>query len=204
MGYLALSSAIGVDFQTAIGYQALRNSTTGTQNLALGYQAGSGITTGSNNIAIGYNAQVPSGTLSNQLSIGNWIYGSGGNIGIGTSTPGQKLTISGGTIQIVNGSQAAGYILTSDANGVATWLPAVASSNGWLVTGNAGTSSSTNFLGTLDAQDLVVKTNSGEKMRILSSVSSTGALIFVNGGDIVVNGMTVGHGSGAIQTNTAI
>ena len=83
--------------------------------------AGSGITTGSNNIAIGYNAQVPSGTASNQLNIGNWIYGNGGNIGIGTSAPGQKLTVSGGTIQIINGSQGSGRILVSDASGVATW-----------------------------------------------------------------------------------
>ena len=134
------------------------------------------MTTGNNNVYIGSYA-VGNANQDNQFSLGNVIYGSGmgtggltnGRVGIGTSTPGQKLTISGGTIQIANGSQAAGYILTSDANGVATWLPAVASSNGWLVSGNAGTSSSTNFLGTLDAQDLVMKTNNGEKMRITAS-----------------------------------
>ena len=60
------------------------------------------------------------------------------------------------------------------------------------------------YIGSNNARDLVFKTNSGEKMRILSSISSTGALLFVNGGDMVVNGMTVGHGSGASQTNTAI
>ena len=98
MGHESLYSATGVDFQTAVGYQALRNSTTGIQNLALGYQAGSGITTGSNNIAIGYNAQVPSGTSSNQLNIGNWIYGVGGNIGIGTSSPTAKLEVVGSAI----------------------------------------------------------------------------------------------------------
>ena len=95
-------------------------------------------------------------------------------------------------------------VLTSDANGLATWQIVPTSTNNWSTTGNAGTSSSTNFLGTLDAQDLVVKTNSGEKMRILSSVSSTGALLFVKGGDIVVNGTTVGNGSGGSVSNTAL
>ncbi len=66
--------------------------------------AGSGITSGTNNIAIGYNAQVPNGTLNNQLSIGNWIYGSGGNIGIGMSNPSSSLTVSG-SLQIIDGSQ---------------------------------------------------------------------------------------------------
>ncbi len=43
-----------------------------------------------------------------------------GNVGIGTDTPGAKLDVAG-TIKITDGSQAAGKILTSDANGLATW-----------------------------------------------------------------------------------
>jgi len=38
----------------------------------------------------------------------------------------------------------------------------------WVLTGNAGTTAGTNFLGTTDAKDLVFKTNSTEWMRILS------------------------------------
>lgn len=120
IGQEALYTATGVDFQTAVGYQALRNSTTGTQNIALGYSAGSSITTGSNNIAIGYNAQVPSGTSSNQLAIGNWIYGSGGFIGIGTAIPGAKLEVAG-QVKITGGTPGVGKVLTSDAAGLATW-----------------------------------------------------------------------------------
>ena len=37
---------------------------------------------------------------------------------------------------------------------------------GWKTTGNAGTNSTTNFLGTTDAKDLVVRTNNIERMRI--------------------------------------
>lgn len=71
---------------------------------------------------IGYDAQVGSPTGSNQLSIGNWIYGSGGTIGIGTSSLSTiaKLKI-GGQIEITGGSPGVGKVLTSDANGLATW-----------------------------------------------------------------------------------
>jgi len=64
--------------------------------VALGYNAGSGVTTGSNNIFIGANTTVPVGnTISNQLNIGNWIYGSGGNIGIGVVPSSAKFEIAG-------------------------------------------------------------------------------------------------------------
>src|SRR5581483_3746660 len=44
-----------------------------------------------------------------------------GNVGIGTTTPGQKLVVSGQE-QITGGSPALGSLLESDANGVATWV----------------------------------------------------------------------------------
>ena len=52
---------------------------------------------GNSNIAIGYNAQVAVSTGSNQLSIGNWIYGSGGNIGIGQASGLNDLLVVAGT-----------------------------------------------------------------------------------------------------------
>ena len=70
---------------------------------------------------------------------------------------------------------------------MASWVSATASSNSWLVTGTGGTVAGTNFVGTTDAQDLVFKTNSIEKARILSTTSSTGALLFLSGGDAVIN-----------------
>lgn len=69
---------------TGLGYNTL-SDTTGNQNIAIGANAGSTLTTGSNNIVIGTNSNLPSATASNQLNIGNWIYGSGGQISIGTS-----------------------------------------------------------------------------------------------------------------------
>lgn len=51
---------------------------------------------------------------------GKFTINTDGNVGIGTSAPGAKLDING-TIKISGGSPGAGKVLTSDANGLATW-----------------------------------------------------------------------------------
>ncbi|MFA6171254.1 MAG: shufflon system plasmid conjugative transfer pilus tip adhesin PilV [Patescibacteria group bacterium] len=61
-------------------------------------------------LTIGYSGALPP---SNGAIIG-------GNVGIGTTNPGQKLEVNG-KIKITDGNQAAGKVLTSDANGVGTW-----------------------------------------------------------------------------------
>jgi hypothetical protein len=47
-----------------------------------------------------------------------------------------------------------------------SWVDASGGSSGWLLSGNAGTTAGTDFVGTTDAEDLVFKTNSTEVMRI--------------------------------------
>lgn len=42
-------------------------------------------------------------------------------------------------------------------------------SKAWLLTGNSGTTPATNFIGTTDAADWVIKTNNAERMRFLST-----------------------------------
>ncbi len=174
----------------AIGYQALRSSNS-SFNTALGYDAGYNVTSGTNNIAIGYNTPLASTTASNQLNIGNWIYGSNGNIGIWTNTPGQLLTVAGWTIQILNGSQWSGKVLMSDTTGIASWQAAPPSATEWSKIGNTWTLASTNFLWTTDAIDLVIRTNNTERLRI-------NAL----DGNLSINGITIGRGSGSISSNT--
>lgn len=48
-----------------------------------------------------------------------------GNVGIGTSNPNALLEVNG-SFRLVNGSQGTGRVLTSDANGTATWSGTVA------------------------------------------------------------------------------
>ena len=49
--------------------------------------------------------------------------------------------------------------------------PSGVSTTAWNISGNAGTTAATNFIGTTDAQDFVVKSNNTEKMRITSTGS---------------------------------
>lgn len=79
----------------------------------------------------------------------------------------------------------AGYADTVPASGV-TGL----SSTVWSLSGS--TVGTNDFLGTTNFQPLIVKTNNTEKLRISSTASSTGVLFIMNGGDAVMNGMTVG------------
>jgi len=62
------------------------------------------------------------------------IEGSTGNVGIGTTSPGAKLEVTG-NIKITGGTPAANEVLTSDANGLATWEP-IANDGDWTISGN--------------------------------------------------------------------
>jgi hypothetical protein len=55
------------------------------------------------------------------------------------------------------------YSLTDDGGTLTT------TSGSWLTTGNSGTNSAVNFIGTTDNQPLVVRTNNTEKMRVLGN-----------------------------------
>jgi hypothetical protein len=65
------------------------------------------------------------------------------NVGIGTTTPSAKLHVNG-SLRITNGTQGAGKVLTSDANGNATWQQSNAA-NGTVGFGTWGDCSSNNI-----------------------------------------------------------
>jgi hypothetical protein len=73
-------------------------------------------------------------------------------------------------LRIVDGNQALGKVLTSDALGQATWAtPTISGSNVWLLSGNVGTNSTTNFVGTTDAQNFTIRTNNQPRINVLTN-----------------------------------
>lgn len=59
------------DYNVAIGFQSLREVSSGANNIAIGYQAAQNFETGSNNIVIGSGANPTSVSVSNEITLGN-------------------------------------------------------------------------------------------------------------------------------------
>lgn len=81
--------------------------------------------------------------------------------------------------------------------------------NDWSLLGNSGTNTDVssgvpNFIGTTDAVDFVVKTNNTEKERTCKTVNTDNSIKKITGGDLNLNGITVGRGKGNNINNTVI
>ncbi len=115
------------NYNTAIGKETLLNSA-GQSNTAIGYKALRSSIYDINNIAIGANAGRYPTNLSNRLYINsidrvNLTGDTTLSIIYGEQTSAiasQRLKING-QFQLNNGTQGAGKVLTSDANGVSSW-----------------------------------------------------------------------------------
>ena len=164
-GTYALAKNTTGQHNNAQGLNALVNNVTGNNNTAIGNGAGEWVK-GHNNVHLGSSTFPTSDTseLDNVVVIGNGInaaeltassgqdntiilgykkgHNRSPNIGVGTYKPDAKLHIEANgptAIKIVDTNQAAGKVLTSDANGVGTWkVPAIAMAKGHL--GNPGRS----------------------------------------------------------------
>jgi hypothetical protein len=110
----------------ALGAHSLQSQVEGSENVALGFAAGLSNSVGSGNVFIGYLAGYNE-TGSNKLYIDNsnanennaLIYGEFDN----------DLLAINGTLRLNDGTQSDGYLLTSDADGNASWQEASASSS---------------------------------------------------------------------------
>lgn len=91
------------------------------------------------------------------------------NAGSGAGTDDQDLTLTGNVLSIEDGNS-------------------VTLSDDWRTTGNTGTNPTTNFLGTTDSQDLVLRTNNLERLRL----TTTGRLEFNN----TFNNIFIGNDAG--------
>jgi len=128
------------------------------------------------------------------------IFNNGGSIGIGTSTPqlGVKLDVNG-SVKFTDGTQGAGKVLTSDANGLATW--ATPSSSGWGFTGNNAIDGS-NFIGTTNNLPLRFMVNGLEAGKIDPILNSTFLGVGVAGWN-TTGSSNVAIGKNAFATNIA-
>ena len=172
IGYQSLSNqnfnnggAVWNADNVAIGYKSLYSNqptatTNGIQNTAVGDMAGNTNTTGAANTYVGYNA-TGSATLTNATAIGanasvtasnSLVLGNGVNVGIGTTAPSTTLHVQSTTspgFRLVDGTQAAGKVLTSDANGNASWqTPAGSAGAGSTVYTNIGSTRNPAYVNT--------------------------------------------------------
>ncbi|MBL6445994.1 hypothetical protein JMN32_06720 [Fulvivirga sp. 29W222] len=138
-GRLNTTGAYNVCIGNFSGYK----NTTGIKNVYIGQTAGYNNVSGNNNVFIG-NQAGHGETGSDKFYLANsstntLLYGDFATtkLGIGTTTPTETLDVNG-TIAIRGGSPAAGYVLTSDANGVASWQAPTGGAGGgvWSVNGS--------------------------------------------------------------------
>ncbi len=141
MGLGATNSGVSGARNSWFGAYALDVITSGWGNTALWYMAGSNITTWSNNIMIWSWATALVATWSNQLNIGNWIYGTGGYISVGNSTPASMFEVWSGST--TNSS----FLHFRGTNNTALWYGAVKSN----LSGNANTGIGAEALFTLSS-----------------------------------------------------
>ncbi|MHA8105676.1 hypothetical protein [Aquirufa sp. 5-AUSEE-100C1] len=150
-GTNSLTALTSGAYNTGLGSNALGNLTSGSSNVALGNEAGQLITAGTSNtsmtggVIIGADARPAASGTTNEIVIGYQARGLGsntavlgnssttitslnGDVLIGTTTDGgsHKLQVTGdtkltGTLTITGGTPGLGKVLTSDANGLASW-----------------------------------------------------------------------------------
>jgi hypothetical protein len=205
----------------------LVNQVSGDSNVFLGSRAGSDyrMVAASKNVLIGYDAQTATFAGSNQLNLANVLWGSGctgvknnpaGSLSVGATSPnasaifdivsttkGLGLPSMTTTQQNAIGTPRAGLVVYNSTLGFPTYYNGTtwgSFASGWGLTGNAGTSAATNFIGTTDDIDLMFRRNNISSGRI-----STNNTAFGNGAGAALtsgaNNSLFGAGAGGKLTN---
>ncbi len=215
MGIYALSSNVDGDNNTAVGFSALDSNVDGRDNTAvgrnagfdintavdtgdntiIGYNTGRGIVTGVNNTVLGANVSGLSSTLSNNIIIADGAgnqrinVGSTGNVGIGTTTPSDKLTVIGNTY--LNGSLTLTGAFKDSINATGTVgmvLQTTGTSTRWVATSTLGiTGGASTFLSLTDTP------SSFTANRLL--FTNSGATALTDSSSLVFDGTNLGLGT---------
>lgn len=183
-GYKALMDNTEGNYNTASGYQALENMLSGLDNVGIGWQSGHILTTGSNNVAIGSGADFDANNTQNAIALG-----------YGAVAASNTFTIGNSSLNYIKAPGIAGsngQVLTNDGSG--NWSFETPSSSGWSLTGNAGTTAGTNFIGTTDAISLAFKLNSTNWGKLDYALGN------VSFGNLSLNSNTTGIENVAIGT----
>jgi hypothetical protein len=157
LGHLALYRDTSGNDNLALGRLALYNNYNGSNNTALGTEAGAN-NTGSGNVFVGraagsYEAGSDKLYIDNSNTATPLLYGDfftdllrvNGTLNINNA---YSLPTADGT---------ANYVLTTNGTGTVNWD--ATTTTAWGLTGNAGTTANTNFIGTTDFNPLVFKVN---------------------------------------------
>jgi hypothetical protein len=122
------------------------------------------------------------------------IYDNGTFVGIGTTaTSTAKLNVNGTVkatgLQLTT-NPGVGKVLTSDSTGTGSWL-AVDLSSGWKLAGNNNATTG-NFIGTTNAQPVILKTNNVEAMRLnTDGTIGIGDSYVASGYKVAINGKLI-------------
>jgi hypothetical protein len=207
-GYGVLASNTGGAGNIGVGYQSLANNTGGNNNVALGYQTLTSNTNGADNIAVGNSALFNNQTGTTNVAIGRESFYTNPS-GTQNSAVGFRSfkLLSSGSNNVGLGYQA-GYNITSGNSNIALGTQAgfnqTAGDNNIFI----GTNSSVPNLGgsnQLTIGNLIYGTGMtgvAGAGNIGIGTTTPGAKLDVNG-DALINGLTVGRGAGAVQTNFA-
>lgn len=119
-----------------------------------------------------------------------------GATGVTGATGMQGIAGSQGATGATGSIGPKGDIGTTGIQGATGATGADGSKNAWGLTGNAGTAAGTNFIGTIDSKDVVLKTDNMERLRISSGgnigigTTNPGSKLHIKDGAILFQGTT--------------
>jgi hypothetical protein len=159
LGYNTGVSMTSGSANSILGTEAGRAKTSGNDNTLVGFAAGYNNSSGSGNVFVGNKAgfnetgsnklYIENSDATNPLVYGDFtsdVVGINGDFGVGTTSPAEEFHVVGegridGILQVsgfyMPSGASNGYVLTSDASGVASWGPTSGGGDSdWTVSGN--------------------------------------------------------------------